>query len=82
MKTLDQLIAEAKLRASKDSRSKNKGRPRLGMPKAEATIVSSMRKKGVNSLMMIHCLLKENSMTRYENYGAFLNAYKEYRVHN
>jgi hypothetical protein len=82
MKTLEQLIAEAKNRASLDGRSSNRGRPRLGMPKDEATIVSSMRKKGVNSLMMIHTLLKENSMTRYENYGAFLNAYKEYRVHN
>lgn len=82
MKTLDQLIAEAKTRQSKDSRSKNRGRPRVGLPQDQAFIVSSMRKKGVKSIMMIHSLLKENGMTHYQNYGAFLNAYKEHLLHS
>lgn len=82
MKTLEQLIAEAKTRASLDGRSSNRGRPRIGMEKSEAFIVSSMRRKGVHSLMMIHTLLKENSMTRYANYGTFLAAYKDHKVHS
>lgn len=82
MKTLDQLIVEAKLRQSQDGRASNKGRPRTGFPANEAFIVSSMRKKGVKSYMMIHTLLKENKMTRYENYGTFLAAYKEHKLHS
>ncbi len=74
--TLDQLIEQAKLRASLDKRGKNKGRPKIGMPKSEEFIVSSMRKRGVSSLMAIHSLLKEHEMTRYANYGTFLAAYK------
>lgn len=81
MKTLEQLIAEAKIRQSNDARSKNKGRPRKGMPKDQAKIVSAMRQKGIQ-IMTIHSLLKENNMTQYQNYGTFLAAYKEYKLHN
>ena len=82
MKTLDELIAEAKLRQKLDKRSSNKGRPYKGMEKQEAFIVSSMRKKGVQSLMTIHSLLKENNMTKYANYGTFMAAYKNHKLNS
>ena len=80
--TLEQLIEQAKIRQSQDGRAANRGRPRTGFPTDEAFIVSSMRKKGVKSLMMIHTLLKENKMTRYDKYGTFLAAYKEHKLHS
>jgi hypothetical protein len=48
----------------------------------EANVVSTMRRKGVQSLMTIHSLLKEHSMTKYSNYGTFLAAYKEHKLHS
>lgn len=80
--TLDQLIEQAKLRQSKDKRTANRGRPRIGLPKDQAFIVSSMRKKGIHSIKMIHSLLLENGMTQYTNYGTFLAAYKEHKLHS
>lgn len=82
MKTLDELIAEAKLRQKLDKRCSNKGRPKIGMNPQEAFIVSSMRKKGVQSLMTIHSLLKENGMTKYANYGTFMAAYKAHKLNS
>lgn len=80
--TIDELIEKAKARASTDKRRKNKGRPRIGMDQSEAFIVSTMRKKGVQSLMNIHSILKEHDMTKYANYGTFLAAYKEHKLHS
>lgn len=80
MKTLDELIAEAKLRQKLDKRSSNRGRPRIGLPKNQGVIVSSMRKKGVHSIKLIHSLMLENGMTQYSKYGTFLAAYKDYKL--
>jgi len=80
--TIEELIAKAKARQSLDKRCSNRGRPRSGMNLAEASVVSTMRQKGVKSLMTIHSLLKEHSMTKYANYGTFLAAYKEHKLHS
>lgn len=80
--TIETLIQIAKDRAKLDKRSSNRGRPRVGMPANEAYIVSSMRKKGVQSLMTIHSLLKENGMTKYANYGTFMAAYKAHKLNS
>lgn len=82
MKTLEQLIAEAKAMASLDKRHKNRGRPKIGFPKDEAKIVSAMRQKGVQSFMTIHTLLKRNNMTKYANYGTFMAAYKAHKLNS
>jgi hypothetical protein len=80
--TIEELIEKAKARQRADGRSKNRGRPRTGMNLVEANVVSTMRRKGVQSLMTIHSLLKEHSMTKYSNYGTFLAAYKEHKLHS
>lgn len=74
---IDELIAKAKAKVISDNRHKNKGRPKIGFPIAEAKIVSKMRQRGI-ALRNIHEVMKEENLTRYNKYGTFNAAWKSH----
>jgi hypothetical protein len=74
---IDKLIEIAQSRAKLDGRRKNRGRPKIPFPKDETIIVSTMRKRGI-ALRNIHQVMKEEKLTRYENYGSFNSAWKSH----
>jgi len=77
---IDALIAKAKALHANDKRASNKGRPYQGIPESEVSIISKMRQKtfGKVSLRTIHKVLKEENLTRYENYGTFNAAWNKH----
>lgn len=74
---IDKLIEIAQSRAKLDGRRKNRGRPKLKFPSEELKIVSKMRRSGI-ALRNIHQVMKEEKLTRYENYGSFNAAWKSH----
>ena len=74
---IDELIALAKAKMAADSRHRNKGRPRTGIPANEVAIISKMRQRGI-ALRNIHEVMKEKSLARYNNYGTFNAAWKSH----
>ena len=58
----------------------NNGRPYQGFPQRELRVVEAMEKAGC-SFKAIHKVMKEDNLTTYDKYGAFLNAYKEHLLH-
>ncbi len=77
---IDELIAKAKALHENDKRGSNKGRPYRGIDKQEAEIISKIRQKtfGKVSLRTIHKVLKDENLTRYENYGTFNAAWNKH----
>lgn len=74
---IDELIAKAKAKVVADKRHSNGGRPKIPFPPNELIIVSTMRKRNI-ALRNIHQVMKEEKLTRYENYGSFNAAWKSH----
>lgn len=77
---IDALIAKAKALHANDKRAFNKGRPYVGMPKSEASIIGQIRQKtfGKVSLKSIFEVMSAEKLTVYNKYGTFYNAWKNH----
>ena len=75
---IDALISKAKAKAKADSRHSNRGRPKTPFPPEEAKIIGQMRKHGI-ALKNIHAVMKEEGLTRFQNYGTLNAAWTKHK---
>jgi len=64
-----------------DKRGKNKGRPRIGMPKSEVELIRAFRQKNA-SLQGIFRVMRMKDLTKYKTYQAFSQAWVRHKANS
>lgn len=77
-KTVNELLPIA---ITADRRTKNKGRPRVGVPEDEVQIIRALRQKTA-SMQGIFRAMKSKNLTKYNTYQAFNQAWLRHKANS